>query len=89
MTDTVPGWDDPALPTDDADSPTEQQIRSWAEQYVTPQSAAAFAAHLWTEWDEYEPDGTLTVGQIITDVMRQWRGEGGGYPATPEPKETR
>lgn len=80
----LPGQDEPALMSEDADGPTQKDLQEWAEHYVMPQSAAAFAEHLWQEWDEYEPDGTQTVGGFACDVLRQWRGEDGGYPATPQ-----
>ena len=79
-----PGWDEPAVSAEDADSPEEHVIRTWAEHYVPPESAKAFAEHVWNQWDEYEPDGSMTVGAMVCDLLRQWRGEGGGYPPTPE-----
>ncbi|WP_190394855.1 hypothetical protein [Nocardiopsis deserti] len=85
-----PGWDDPAVSGEEADGPEEHDIRTWAERYVPPHSAEAFASHVWEQWEEYEPDGSQTVEEFLCGLMRQWRGEDSGYPATPEvPRRTR
>lgn len=53
---TLPGWDEPALMSEDAEGPTEEALQEWAEHYVSPQSAEAFAEHLWRgEEDGYPP----------------------------------
>lgn len=85
-TDTTPfpGWSDPAVLSEEADGPEENDIRTWAERYIPPHSAEAFAAHVWETWEEYEPDGSQTVGEFLCDLLRQWRGESGGYPPTPQ-----
>lgn len=78
-----PGWGDPAVLSEEADGPEEHDIRRWAERYVPAESAEAFAAHVWAQWDEYEPDGSQTVGAVLCGLLRHWRGESGGYPPTP------
>ncbi|MFY7069059.1 hypothetical protein ACOQFV_24645 [Nocardiopsis changdeensis] len=79
-----PGWGDPAVLSEEADGPEDLAIRTWAERYIPPHSAEAFAEHAWSQWDEYEPDGSQTVGEFLCDLLRQWRGESGGYPPTPQ-----
>lgn len=75
--------DAPAVMSEEADTPTEKQIRDWAEQYVESASAKAFASHVWNEWDEYELEGDVTVGVFLGGAMRQWRGEDSSFPPTP------
>ena len=75
----------PAVSTEDGDAPTEDELRAWADAYVPAESAAAWAEHVYVEWENYEPDGSLSVEQFLCDLMRSWRGEDGGYPPTPAP----
>lgn len=75
----------PALSAEDADTPTQDELRTWAEQFVPAESAAAWAEHAYIDWEEYEPDGELTIEQFLRALMRSWRGEDGGYPPTPRP----
>lgn len=79
-----PGWDDPAVPEEEADGPQEKHIREWAETYVPEASAKAFAKWIVADWEGYDPDGTYTVHEFLRGVLREWRGEDGGFPATPD-----
>lgn len=80
---TAIGLDAPAVPAEEADPPVEEDIARWAARSGPPESAEAFAAHAADQWEEYEPDGTMTVGELLCGLLRQWRGEDGGFPATP------
>lgn len=74
----------PARSGEDTDHlPTEAHLREWAARYVPEESAQAWAEHVYTEWDEYEPDGTTSTETFLRGLMRTWRGEVGGYPPTP------
>lgn len=85
-----PGWDDPAVSGEEADGPQEEHIREWAQTYVPEVSAEAFAEWIVVDWEVFEPDGTYTVHEFLCGALREWRGEDGGYPATPEvPRRTR
>lgn len=79
-----PGWDEPAVSDENADGPQEEHIQEWAQTYVPEASATAFAEWIVTEWETFEPDGTFTVYEFLRNALREWRGEEGGYPATPE-----
>lgn len=59
---------------DEQITPTRAEIAEWAAQYVGLVSAKAYAEHIWTEWNDYEPEGNLSIGEFLADTLDSWRG---------------
>lgn len=53
-------------------TPTAEEIAEWASQYVAGAIAKAYAEHIWTEWNDYEPDGTYSIGQLLHGSLVTW-----------------
>lgn len=59
---------------DERITPSQAEITEWATQYVGPVSAKAYAKHIWTKWNDYEPEGDYSIGLFLRDTLDQWRG---------------
>ncbi|MEU3020197.1 hypothetical protein ABZ635_22700 [Nocardiopsis sp. NPDC007018] len=60
---------------------TYDQAFAWAEQYLPAPSATAFVDWLMDTWTDVVPGSSLTVRELLTSHLWQWRGA--GFPDPP------